>query len=170
MIGIIGLLSTVMLANFRRGNQQKEIRLATDGVIQAIRLAQTYTLEGKQLPGVTRVSYFQFEVSTNARYADVRAKDSSVMTPISISQFNFPSNTRVVNNNGITLSCPSSCTTNPSTVWVRFIPPFARMQVSTDSGTSWASFNSVDIILQHDVASYTKTIRIDGISGKIGTL
>ncbi|MGE5298203.1 MAG: Tfp pilus assembly protein FimT/FimU [Acidobacteriaceae bacterium] len=166
VIFIMGILSTVVIANFKQGVKQKEILLTSDGVVQLIRLAQSYSLGGKQVSN-RPTSYFQFKTSRNTKVAYVEAKLSGIATPVTVETYNFPKAVKIRNEiYGISVSCSTSCTTNPTTVYIKFVPPFGRMEVSSD-GSTWSSFNYVDIQIQHDTG-FVKTIHIDGLSGKIG--
>ena len=134
IIFMIGLISTVMLANFKKGDRQKKILLAADGLTNITRLAQNYTVAGKQIQrtsgacsGNNTISFYQIDMSSSSSAINLYAIDTCG-TSILVDAYSIPSNTRI-RPNGIAYEvCSASCaTTNVSALNIRFAPPFGRM-------------------------------------------
>jgi len=176
---IMGMLTTVMLANFRTGEKSKRVQLAADALVNTSRLAQSYSLSGKQIPntaivqsgtrcanGDTTAAFYRIMFTAPGSNIDIIAEDKCAATFL-IERYTLPPFTRVATN-GITLvtcnpACPTSST--PGTLRIQFSPPFARMTAS--SGGAYQTFTYATFRLESNDGARTKTVRIDGVSGRI---
>ena len=177
ILAITAVITGFMLANFRTGDRQKRTSLAADTVTAALRQAQNYALSGKQIPsnatpvsgsdcrnGDNSADYYRVALSasgtTVSSYADHECGISFL-----IESSNLPQRTRI-KSDGLSVTFSSS-PLSVGSVDVRFSAPFGRMTIN--GGTGYADFANLNVTVQAtDDAARTKTVRIDGVSGKIG--
>ena len=165
---IITTISTISITNFRKGQKQKELAIAADGVINAIRNAQNFTLASRQIQnstcnqGKVPVAYIiEFSQSQAMNLYGID-KCSNVN---SIESYRYPQNVRV-QTNGYKIGSGSV-----SALQIKFSPPFGQMTVSESASANQGPFNNFttsSIVIELSDASATKTISIDGVAGRIG--
>jgi prepilin-type N-terminal cleavage/methylation domain-containing protein len=184
IVFIMALLSGALIMNFRAGDRQRRVNLSRDTIISAFRTAQNLTLAGKQIPaastglaphvrGGTRcgsdnaaMSYWVEFTASNVIDIMVEDRCGAVMR---IQQFTLVGQTRFVGTNPFTLT-NSSGTTSSSTVAIRFAPPFGTTSATTASAPLPAVFNpfiTSTVTIEYTDGQRTRTITIDGISGRI---
>jgi prepilin-type N-terminal cleavage/methylation domain-containing protein len=162
------LISAVSIISYRNGERSKRLQLATDGVINTIRAAQSYTLAGKELTTTcadkAAVYYFvEFNyLSAGSYYIKAKDKCSNV---IQVEQVQLPAKTRVKASG---LKFNNTVATN--ILDVQFTLPFAKILGSYDDNTysNFTTFTTESVIIEPTDGANTKTVTIDGISGRIG--
>lgn len=178
-MAMIALISTISIANFRANERKKRVVFAADGITNALRNAQNYTLTSRQIAtsnciqgtSVDRAAVaYRVEFSRNSPTYTLRAEDKCG-TSHTIETYTLPQQVQFNLITGLQMTVGGS-TTNHSQVQVKFTPPFARMFGATTLGAG-ASFNAgfqgINFIIHHSSnTTITKTVIIDGISGKIG--
>lgn len=165
VIFILVLISSISIVNFRQGERQKRVAIAADTITNAIRIAQNYTLAGKEIndpanPTCRRpVAYF------------TRITDAGVVTlygmtscaTIAIESYPLPQATRV-QSGGLKINGASSGYTQ---LEIKFTAPFALVTAGAN-GNSPASFTEATVTLESTQASVSDTVLVDGVSGRIG--
>jgi prepilin-type N-terminal cleavage/methylation domain-containing protein len=179
VIFIMGILSTALVMNFRAGDRQRRVNLMRDVIISSLRTAQNSALSGKQIPpGATFVrgnsrclndnaalSYWvEFTTSNNI---DLMAEDrcGAIMR---VQRFDGVPQTRFLTSNPFSLT--TSGTTSSTTIAIRFTPPFGVITATTTSTPLPGAFNafvSSNLSVEYQDGQRTRTIVVDGISGRI---
>jgi prepilin-type N-terminal cleavage/methylation domain-containing protein len=177
-ISILAFISTIILADFREGDRQKRVFLAADSVTNFFRQAQNYTLTGKQISsnfaaesGVRCINnnspaYYRTDLSVNSSTIILRGEDTCGAV-FKIEDHKFAPNTKVKEHRGIELS-RGGVISHPSFAIVRFSPPFGKMTVSTNNGGDYTEFTYLDVVVNYEGTQRARTVRIDGVSGRIG--
>jgi prepilin-type N-terminal cleavage/methylation domain-containing protein len=183
VILMIGLVAGALIYNFRSGDKQKRVNLARDAVITAFRTAQNYALAGKQIPppaqathvrGSSRcasnnaaVSYWvEFPASGSSFYLMAQDTCGAIMrveTYVLVQRTQFASGSPFALDTG-------SGSAAQTTLAVRFMPPFGAMSATataTPVASNFNAFVSGSVAVTFNDGSVSKTITVDGISGKI---
>jgi prepilin-type N-terminal cleavage/methylation domain-containing protein len=173
VIVITATIATMMLTNFRNVEKSKRVQLTADGVTNVVRLAQNYTLGGKQIQrtsgcsGDNTVNDYRVVLTGLATSTTIYA-DDKCDTEVSVETFTYLNGARVQANGIAYEVCNPICSVNNvGTLHVRFTPPFARMTASTD-GLIFTPFARADVTIESTDGTLTKVFRIDGVSGRIG--
>lgn len=172
---IMSTLASITIVNFRAGERQKRLQLAADGVLNAIRNAQNFTLTSKQVPVGNAIpvctisgivdkapkSYIIMFGSSNTQALYVVDKCDNVITA---ETYNYPSGIQVrANGYLINGSIVSS-------LQLKFTPPFAGLTSSSSAVANVGPFNTFTtsvITLEPTSGGTTRVITIDGISGRV---
>ncbi len=169
VIAITALISTISIANFRKGEKQKQVVLGADVVINAIRNAQNYAQAGKATTNsnaACRTPQYYFVTLNYSSQITLSALNNNTsacgILPDTIQTYSLPVNTRI-RAAGLTLN-GTAATAN---LVIRFLPPFAKILAGRD-GADPASFTAANIVVESTDASSSKTVIIDGVSGRIG--
>ncbi len=174
-IFMLAMISTLLLANFRKGERVKRVAITVDGIVNLLRLAQNYALAGKQIDtlpcsGETGATEFRVVVdrTTNPPAASILGYNKC-FSPVTLDTFKFPAGVNL-KTNGVqyTVCNPSCVSTNYDAVLVRFKPPFAKMDASVNNGRLFSSFSKTEITLEVTDGTISKDFTIDGVSGRIG--
>ncbi len=173
-IAVIGLIATLMLANFKQGEKVKRVQLTIDGVVNLIRLGQNYTLAGKQIQrtsgcsGDNTIADYRIVVTNASSVINLYA-DDKCGTAVLIDKYTLPDKVQQKNNGvSYTVCSPSCSTVTANRVEFLFTPPFGKITARTGSSGSYTDFSSADITYQSTDGTSTKTFRVDGVSGRIG--
>ena len=174
IIFIIGVISSVSIANFRKGERQKKTALAADILINAIRSAQNYTLAGRSIsrqtdpqPNVACRTPQYYSVTVNyAGSIVLQALNNNTgtcgATPDTVETYSLPAGTRI-RSGALTLDGTAAT----SNLTVQFTPPFGTIKANRDGGAN-SNFGAVYITAELTDGSAPHTIMVDGVSGKIG--
>jgi prepilin-type N-terminal cleavage/methylation domain-containing protein len=177
VILIMGILSSMLIINFRAGERQKRVNLTRDTVITALRASQNFSLAGKQIPadavrvrGSNRCSGDNAAVSywtemTTGQNIDVMAEDrcGAIMR---IQQFTLVLQTRFKPTSPFALT-PGG---NGTAVAFRFTPPFGNMTATKNLNPlpgDFTAFTSGTINVEFQDGQRPRVITVDGISGRI---
>ncbi|MGE5392918.1 MAG: Tfp pilus assembly protein FimT/FimU [Candidatus Saccharibacteria bacterium] len=170
-ISIMVILTLVSVTNMRKGERQKKVAYAADGLVSALRLGQNYALSGKVLPDAATCanrSPVAYEVTfnrTTGRYS-LAVEDYCNTSPVPVVEnFALPDGTKF--KSGSMSICNPGCNSS-DTIVVRFTPPFAKMTAATSGSGTFGEFNTVNFTVQDSEAALERTVTVDGISGKIG--
>lgn len=182
MTFIMLLMASLMIANFRHGEQRKRVNLARDTVVSAIRFAQNQTLAGKQIPrdntavlvrgtrcGTDNSILSYWLEFTAATTISVMAQDTCNAV-IRISTYNLPDKTIFAAANPYQGDLITTGQFASSTAAIRFAAPFASItatNVANPLHTNFEKANWVRIYVQSVDQSVTETVYFDAISGKI---
>jgi prepilin-type N-terminal cleavage/methylation domain-containing protein len=169
---ILVVLTTIILADFRRGEKQTRVRLSADIVTTAIRTAQNYTLSGKQLDQSTCTIGGVLEKSAVAYYAHFHVNDvphvhAEDKCGIHHRIGNFPLLQQVrLKSDGLIIDGAAL-----TEMRVVFYPPFGRLRGSAfgDGSPIYQDFSTMSITVEYIDSSISRTITVDGISGRIQT-
>jgi Tfp pilus assembly protein FimT len=169
---ILIILTTVSLANFRTGEKNRRLGLSSEGVISSIRLAQNYALSGKQVYqsdcADTAPIAYRVEFSNSAGSYLVYG-DNSCGTVL-VETYNLVQQT-VFNSTSFYVTDLNGNVTTVNNVNLKFTPPFGFMSAATSGGSTatFSKFRNIAITVQQEGdASKTRTVNIDGVSGRIG--
>jgi prepilin-type N-terminal cleavage/methylation domain-containing protein len=183
VIGMMTIITSALIINFKAGDRSKRVNLTKDTIISALRQAQNYTLSGKQIPlpavaphvrGNTRcasnnapVSYW-VEMHANSNNLDIMAEDTcgAVMR---IQTYNLVQGTKFSPNNTFFTVRNAGNFSSPDLA-VRFQTPFATMTVATIAAPlsgDFVTFSNSVVTFEHNDGLPEKTVTVDGISGKI---
>jgi type II secretory pathway pseudopilin PulG len=167
-VGIVvfmtALITTITIAGFRNGQKQKLAGLASDTVINAIRNAQNFSLTGKNTNNsnaTCRVPQYYF-ITFSYSSDPVLSAFNNCNTVDQIETYPMPANTRV-KASGLVLDSNVAATN----LIIAFYPPFATMKATRDNGT-YGIFATANITVENSEGTVNKTIRVDGVSGRIG--
>lgn len=170
-IFIMTTLTFVSITNMRKGERQKRVAFAADGVVNALRVAQNYALSGKVLPesatcaNRSPVAYkVSFNRASNEYVLSVEDYCNTSPSPV-VERYTFPENTSI-RSGGMNI-CNPGCNSSEVVV-VRFVPPFGKMTVASSASGSFAGFNSVTVTVQDLTGTLQKVVTVDGISGRVG--
>jgi prepilin-type N-terminal cleavage/methylation domain-containing protein len=155
---MMAMLSTIMLANFRAGQRQRSVQLAADTLVNAFRTAQSYTLSGKKI-GNCAPKYYYVTLTYSTAYT-LFALDSCGGTD-TIQTYNLPVNVKF--RSGQIKVEGASASANAK---IYFTPPFAKITASRDGGAA-AAIAQATFILESSDGSVSKTVTVDGVSGKV---
>jgi prepilin-type N-terminal cleavage/methylation domain-containing protein len=167
VIFIIGMLSTVMMANFRAGEKQKRVQLGADQTLSAMRTLQNVVLSGKQIGSCP---------ATPNYYASVAYSSSSVnlyCSGIVFQTIKMPSDVRIkASSISIVTSLSTNTAANGALIFIA--APFASMKACpSQSGDtclsgigSEAAFQTISFIIESLDQKFSRTITINGISGR----
>lgn len=170
-IFIMITLTFVSISNMRKGEKQKKLAFAADGLVNSLRVAQNYALSGRVLPDSATCANRSPQAYEVAFYRlsnqyTLSAVDYCGTSPSPVVEtYTLPEGT-ILRNGGMTV-CNPGCN-NSEVVIVRFAPPFAKMTAATSPTGGHAPFNTVNLTVQDLNASAQRTVTIDGISGRIG--
>jgi len=165
VIFIMTMISGITIANFRQAERQKRVEIAADVLVNAIRNAQNYTLAGKEIvdpanPSCRKpVSYFTR--ITNAGVVTLYGVTSCAT--VVVETYPLPQNTRIQTNGLQINGIPGGNTL----LNINFSSPFALVTAGGDV-TSSSSFTSATITIESTQGAISKTVRVDGVSGRIG--
>ena len=168
VIFIMALLSTLSIANFHNGQRQRAVAIAADTVSNALLNAQNFTLAGKKTNNANAscravaayyVNFFTASPTTFSLYAL-----NNCLTNDTIETYTLPANTRI-KTNGLKLGGSTAQTQ----LGVIFVPPFATLKALFDSpGPPYNTFSTAQIIVESNDGSVSRTVIVDGLSGRIG--
>jgi prepilin-type N-terminal cleavage/methylation domain-containing protein len=180
VITVMAIITLTMLASFRVGDRNKRVYLASDTIMSAIRQAQNYSVSGKQIPSqLTPISgtrcgtdnsatIYLLGMNSTQGYVSVIARDKCNAV-FEIDRFNLPANTRIRTGGIVVNGCnPTNCSVNPVAASIIFTPPFGGMSLAI--GASIYSFSYIDVTVEDNTASKNRTLRVDGVSGRITEL
>jgi prepilin-type N-terminal cleavage/methylation domain-containing protein len=180
VMAMTALIATVMLANFRNGDKSKRVGLAADGIVNVARLAQNYAISGKQIAGnLTAASGTRCPTDYTAAYYEVDLDQSSGNVNLyavdkcgavfQIDSYPMASGAHIKNNSISRTLCTPTCSTSTfSTMAVRFTPPFGKSTAGVIAGPIFLEFSSIDLVVESTDGARSKSVKIDGISGRIG--
>src|SRR5438105_3633871 len=140
VISIMAILTLITVANFRQGEKQKRVGLASDTVISSLRDAQTYALAGKNtnnsnpactIPQYYRVDFYYSIDSTIYVYA---RNACSSTDSIEVNQ--LPQSTRIKAGGLSVNGTPIASTT----LFLSFSIPYGNLTISTDNAATFSTF------------------------------
>jgi prepilin-type N-terminal cleavage/methylation domain-containing protein len=171
-VSILIILMTVSLANFRSGEKNRRLGLSAEGIVSAIRLAQNYSLAGKQvyISGCANTAPLSYRVEFSSSSSSYQIYGENSCGTVLIESSSLLQQT-VFNAQSLQVANLNGDVTTPAIVNLKFTPPFGLMSVSTTSGASavFSKFRSIGItVLLETDASRTRTVNVDGVSGRIG--
>ncbi|MDZ4243565.1 MAG: prepilin-type N-terminal cleavage/methylation domain-containing protein [Candidatus Doudnabacteria bacterium] len=154
---IIAILTTIVTVNFRSQRAQQETMAAANELVSKIRELQNFILAGRVIRGTTEsaTAYlitFNSNAGLNGSYT-IDYRTPTVATTTGAEIVPLPANVTI----GQILQ--SGVPTN--SISIQIYSPFGKMTVSNNANTI------AQIRLDH-VSGYTRTVTVDGISGKIG--
>ena len=153
---IIAILTTIVTVNFRNQRAQQETMAAANELVSKIREVQNFILTGRVIRGSTEsATVYVFNFSSNAgsnQSFGIDYRTPSIATT-TFETINLPANVSV----GQILE--SGVPTNA--VSVQIYSPFGKITVSNNT-------NAIAQIRLDHASGYTRTVTVDGISGKIG--
>jgi len=153
VIGIMALLTTVVMVNFRQVRAQQEMQSQASEIISRIRELQTNVLAGRQISGTTTVpSAYQMIFVSGASNYEVDYITSSATTTLEIVNFSANMQLKQVNLDGT---------------------PIGQVVLRVDSPYGQITANSlpnkqVRLDLNHKIMNQVRSVIIDGISGRVG--
>ena len=175
-ISIMAILSTVSIANFRRGEQSRGVGVAFDTINNAVRNAQNFALTSRviansscKILGVDDHAPKSYLVVFPVNQTITLYGIDKCSTSNSIESYTLPKNIRI-QANGYKLNTGSGLTP-VSTLQIMFTPPFGKIFASSDSSVNEGTFNSfvsATITAETSDGTLPKTVTVDGLSGRIG--
>ncbi len=174
VMAMTALIATIMLVNYRQGEKLKRVQLTLDAVTNTIRLGQNYSLSGKQIQRSSGAcsndnSAADYRVSFTGGVVFVPLyADDKCGASILVDQYNFLTGARIKSNSIAYETCTPICSTATiDFLAIKFTPPFGTITASTDN-VLYTTFSKADIVFESLDGTKTKTLRIDGVSGRIG--
>jgi prepilin-type N-terminal cleavage/methylation domain-containing protein len=170
-IFIIGILAGITIVNFRASERPKRAQLAADTYINAIRNAQNFTLTGKKIDASTCVINGVADKSPQFYIIDFTVSQTSDLYGIDkcnqaylIERYTLIGGTRIRQNGYVLNGTPAPA------MQLRFAPPFGAIAASTSTNLNqgpFAAFTTATITIETTEGSNSKTITVDGVSGRI---
>jgi len=161
---MIAIIAGISVANFRAGEKQKRAQIAVDTVISSIRVAQGFTLNGKNTNNINagcRVSQYYYLVFGYGTAYSILANNNCGTTDL-IETDTLPTNTRI-KANGLVLNG----TVAASNLSIVFYPPFAATRAGKDN-SGYNTFTTATITVETTDGTVSKTATVDGVAGRIG--
>jgi prepilin-type N-terminal cleavage/methylation domain-containing protein len=161
---IMGILASVMLANFRNGEKSKKVALATDTILDFIRTAQQKSLSGLSIPasnciqGKQAKSYIVVFVAGGDTINLVGMDKCGIK--YNLSSQKLPVQTQIKGGNSIALDAVLL-----NKLQIRYLTPFAQVDAADEAGV-FGRFRKAIVVIQSSDGKFEKTINIDGSSGK----
>lgn len=164
VMSIMVIITTTSIVQFRAGEKQRRTHLAADTINNAIRTAQSLSLSGKKTanadPNCRIPRYYYLHIDYTGTYRIFA--DNNCGGTDTVETYTLPPRTRI-QPTGLKVNNISA--TNYITI--AFYPPFGTLRGSRDGG-ALASFTSETITVQPSDGSFSRTVTIDGVSGRIG--
>jgi len=165
VIAITIVILTISLANYRQGEKSRRVALAMDGLVGVLKTAQNYSLAGKLTNNPdplcrTPQKYF-VSIPYMGKYS-LKAINKCGDTE-TIETYEFPAQTNVkfygmfLNNSSISFG---------NSLEIGFNVPFGQVE-GRISGGNFESFIDAHIGIEFQDASVSKTVIIDGVSGRV---
>jgi prepilin-type N-terminal cleavage/methylation domain-containing protein len=168
VLAILGIVSGISITNYRRGEKSKRVEIAAEIVTNAVRNAQNFSLTSRDIQasacvlGRSPKSYVIHFTSTQTM--DLYGIDKCDTANL-IESYTRPANTRIQANGYKINSSPVG------SLQIKFLPPFAQISASssgTVNGGAFNSFTSTTVTVESSDGQISKTITVDGVSGRIG--
>lgn len=189
VIGIMGLVASIFIANFAAFRGPRNLRIATNELVTNLRKIQSYTLSSRNSPSGLAVKYYILKVSNlagnNTSY-QVQSINSNYSFSSNIETLKFPEGIIVRANagspKGLQLEQPIGAgAEDKSCVQIAFSLPFSRVYLdgacsidgflnspirNPNNHVTWAN-SKLTIVLMDTATNTTSTIIINGITGAI---
>lgn len=161
VIAIVGIFSGLTIINFRGNSWSKEINNQALLLFNGVKTIQTASLSGRIIDSQVPVAY-RFSLSScvaNCQYS-LQASTTLALIPINGGVLLDKSSIEIVDANQNSLG---------NNLIIEASPPRGRISISVDDNL--VPDNEVQIKLTHlNNAAITKTVRINGISGRMDIL
>jgi prepilin-type N-terminal cleavage/methylation domain-containing protein len=163
-IFILVILSTVVVANYRQGEKRRRAALVSDGIVNAVRLAQNYALSGKQIQATScpNKSAQSYQISFDNSNSYVLYAEDNCSNPLfEVQRFTLLPQIQIR---------PSELKINGAqvtTLSLKFTLPYGQVTASGNGG-AFASFTSANVGVETTDSSHFKVMTVDGVSGRIG--
>lgn len=176
VIAITVMITLISVANFRRGEKQKRAAIASDTITNALRNAQNFTLTGKKTNNSnancqTPINYYLSFTTANpgqfSLYAVNDNEPGNCSNPDLIETYYLPSNTRIQAGGLKVIKVDGSSAVANSSLNIYFTLPLADLTYNVDSGVI-GGFTIATVALETTDGTVSKTVRVDGVSGRIG--
>ena len=162
VIFILGIISSIIIANFRNGEKSKRVTIGADTIVDALRTAQEDALTGKNTSNSNANCkiplYYFIDFSYSNSFTLSAYNNCDVVEQIQT--YTLPTNTTIksgsIKLNGLAL---------PGHLKILFTLPFATSVANSVLGSF--KFTSVSLVVQATDGSFTKTVTIDGISNRV---
>jgi prepilin-type N-terminal cleavage/methylation domain-containing protein len=158
------VISSLFLANYKQSQSGRNLKLAADSVVSATRLMQNNILSGLPHPAGNPTRDYSVRINQTQYFTYVDQTDPSggITNRITLETINFPPNVSVTS---ITLGATSIA---PGTgLEIRFFPPFGTIKLVNPSTSTEVADTTATVVFSYPGSSVTKTLTIDGISGRI---
>lgn len=153
VIFIIGLLTSLVTTNFEKQRQQQEIHAAAADLISKLREVQSNLLGGKVISGGTTAAK-AYQIALTPGAATFRIDYNAGAATTTLETVSFSKNTL------ISQILVGGTPRNPANVYLR--APFGKITVEGSAN------QNIQIDLRHQTSGQTRSVLIDGISGKVG--
>lgn len=156
-IGIFIVITGMVVANFRAGSRNDDLRIAAETLVSALQKAQNMALAGQLVNGASPPGGYgvYFKLSDNDRYiifadlnGDLEYTSGEALADGTVS---LPKDIVISNVQPAVISS------------VIFQPP--KPTIYINGGTAESAIN---IILRHNLSGQTRTVMVKRISGQIG--
>jgi type II secretory pathway pseudopilin PulG len=170
VIGIFIVLTSTVLVNFRSNEGKKQAALGADSIISALRIAQNSALTGRLIPASicsqgSAANEYQLSFNYTTTYtlsAFDRCGDS-----YDLETYTLPQGAKI-SSDGLQVDISGVTYTEADTLKIRFRPPFGTMTMLRSGSATIQPFAAISIIVGAENSDYTKTVKVDGVSGRIG--
>jgi prepilin-type N-terminal cleavage/methylation domain-containing protein len=172
-IAIMGILSAVVISNFQRGNESQRLQLAADTVINAIRTAQEQSLNPKAVSSISCARgnipaeyHIKFDSTANNSSAfTLLGTDKCGVSGVLLQNFKLPTKVHLKLVNGLNRD-GSFVGGSGGILDISFLPPFGKTTASVN-GDGFISFTQSKVIIESNTSSLSKTVILDGLSGRV---
>jgi|SRR3989338_288208 len=154
VISITTVLTTMVVANFRRGQTAQAVKTGGFDLISKIREVQTLIHSGSLVDGVQTASGYElnFAIATPSTYTVKYSFGLGVTT--TLETVTLPQN--VVFSNFLV----NGVSTNPVTVSI--YPPFGKIYLNGNPN------QNLSVELNHQQTGEKRSVILDGVSGRVG--
>lgn len=161
---IMVMISGILVANYKFGEKKRRTALSADGIVNAIRLTQNYAQSGKQIdqsscPDKSAKTY-RMNFDSSSDYV-LFAEDNCANPLFEIQRFKLVQQTQMKAGE---LKLNS---TSVNSLSLMFTPPFATITASGNGG-AYAGFSDASVGVEFMDGTTTKSVTIDGVSGRVG--
>ncbi len=163
-------ISGAVLAQFKVGEQSRNVRIAADDIQSALRLMQNNALSGIPYqigPPPTPAQYFGWRIDLLLPTQHTTFVESPTNVLQVLENLVLPPQVTIQN---LAVNCFGLCIADENALEVRFFPPFGAMEFHYRSANgAWQTITNGRATFQvrYGATARIRTITIDGISGRI---
>ena len=141
----------MVVVNFRELRSNQQLQTTAFDLTSKLRSVQNYILSGYKVTGSSAANAYELNFSANATSYTIRYAINSVTTTLETVPLPPYMKISQVTLNG----------TSTGSIAVQLYSPFGKIMNGATQNSSYT------VVLQHSITGRTKTVYIDGVSGRI---
>jgi prepilin-type N-terminal cleavage/methylation domain-containing protein len=167
VIVVTSIIATISLANYRKGERNRKVTIASDGLVQTLTTAQTNILSGKAIEPSTCI---QGKAPVAYTVTFQHGNQNIQMNAIDKCLISYPIQTYVIST-GVRIKPVEGIKLNGAnvadTLLIRFNAPFGSIQASTGGALVNITTPATVTVQSTADTTFTRTVTVDGVSGRI---